>query len=66
MIMVFISATSNEGQSFVIISTHFPTSIIISIILGMIECIIIDKDTFFKAGKRVKRERERERAWVVE
>ena len=53
--------TSNEGQSFVIISTHFPTSIIISIILGMIECIIMDKETFFKVGERVKRERERER-----
>ena len=62
--------TSNEGQSFVIISTHFPTSIIISIILGMIECIIMGKDTFFKVAKRVQiereRERERERAWVVE
>ena len=27
----------------------------------MIECIIMDKDTFFKVGKRVERERERER-----
>ena len=61
--------TSNEGQSFVIISTHFPTSIIISIILSMIRCITMDKDTVFKIGReRRERERKREReiAWVVE